>query len=114
MVLQIIKYYSIFYLFFTFIDKNYCFLKSNHCDQTAFLIRIILFTFPSPGKSQQLQFFIYFLKLFCQLDIFTVIHRTVNQCQLILLKGMVQCRQKILCFFNAVPFDPEALCIFSP
>ena len=44
MVLQIIKYYSIFYLFFTFVDKNYCFLKSNHCDQTAFLIRIILFT----------------------------------------------------------------------
>ena len=111
---KICHIYSIFYLFFTFIDKNYCFLKSNHCDQTAFLIRIILFTFPSQGKSPQLQFFIYFLKLFCQLDIFTVIHRTVNQRQLILLKGMVQCRQKILCFFNAVPFDPEALCIFSP
>ena len=54
----------------------------------------------------------FFLQVLGQLRVLTVIHRTVNDAWLILLKGILQNRNQILCLFHSIPFRMHAFRIF--
>ena len=52
--------------------------------------------------------FKFFLQVLGQLRVLTVIHRTVNDAWLILLKGILQNGNQILCLFHTIPLGMHA------